>query len=275
MFSASARHLTSLVALSLIGSAPLAAQQPAYPAPLPSAVQQVGNCDLLASDTVRAVFLDITSTDRGDYVARFEIVEALAHEPISPHAKLNAMQVGETFSILLRNDVPGQPASIMQGLVALRPGQLAVMRLDRLFMLDPSDYGERLVCARFRPLNSSANQPAAGSEGGSQATATPNSVFKQNTSTIKYEVADDGSIREKQYINGEEIPPPELYHVDPAEESRESDTGSSSSDALPANILPEDESDVEPTTPTRLQTRRLTPSAGGNPVSISGSRAKL
>lgn len=271
MFSASAKHLTPLVALSLIGSAPLTAQQPEYPAPLPPTVQQVGNCDLLASDTVRAVFLDITSTAGGDYVARFEIVESLAHEQGSP-ARLKAMQVGETFSILLRSDIPGQPASIMESLVALRPGQLAILRLDRLFMLDPSDYGERLVCARFRPLNSSANQPAGGSEDASQATVPANSVFKQNTSTIRYEVGDDGSIREKQYINGEEIAPPELYHLDPAEEPSRTDAESSSSGALPATVLPEEDSGNEPPASKRHAPRRIPPAGSGTPVSISGSR---
>lgn len=237
----------------------------------PGVPQLTGNCDLLSSDTVRAVFHEITSNNTGDYIARFEVVELLAHQD-GTSAQTQPLQVGDTVDVLLRRDIPGQPAGILEDLVSMKQGQLALMRLDRLFMLDPQDYGERLVCARFRPLTDSANLPAGG-ESASTTGPTPSDRDKPSDSltqsrgkvTTKIEVNNDGSIRERIFVNGEEILPPEVQTIEPEKQSPRDDEGG----VTPSNVIPEEES--APSSRTLPQIPSLNTPVRGRAISISGS----
>ncbi len=288
--------LRALLTLALIAPGELAAQQDAVPslppvappasaggfatgpavgqASAPAGVPQLtGNCDLLSSDTVRAVFHEITSNDNRDYIARFEVVELLAHQN-GASAQPQPLQAGDTVDILLRRDIPGQPAGILEDLVAMKQGQLALMRLDRLFMLEPQDYGERLVCARFRPLTDSSNVPAGGESAApttppqaGDSAATGSLSQPRGKVTTKIEVGNDGSIRERIFVNGEEILPPEVQTLEPEEASPRSSSGG---DVVPSNVIPEEEGDTRPGS-ALLQPSRYPASYRGGSVSISGS----
>lgn len=287
--------LRALLALTLLAPGELAAQQDAVPSLPPSTPapaggfatgpavgqasastgvpQLTGNCDLLSSDTVRAVFHEITSNDNRDYIARFEVVELLAHQN-GTSAQPQPLQAGDTVDILLRRDIPGQPANILEDLVAMKQGQLALMRLDRLFMLDPQDYGERLVCARFRPLTDSSNVPAGGESAaptapvqGNDGAASGSLSQPRGKVTTKIEVGNDGSIHERIFVNGEEILPPEVQTIEPEEPSPRSSSGG---DVVPSNVLPEEESDTRPSSVQPQPSRYSTPYRGGS-VSISGN----
>lgn len=102
------------------------------------------NCDLMASNTVRAIFKgyrELTTQGMNQEspvttkVAIFEVLENLAYRQYVRYGdgELNA---GDTFSVTLDNQMPGQPAQIIDTIGQMNEGDEAVMKLDHLYLFD-------------------------------------------------------------------------------------------------------------------------------------------
>ena len=115
-----------------------------------------GNCDLLATNTVRATFKGlqdsaVTAPDgtlTNGRVAVFEVIENLAHRRQSRYGD-GAMQPGSTILVEMSRDLPGQPAEIVDTISKLEPGEETVMRMDHLFLYGEPNGSFVRPCARM------------------------------------------------------------------------------------------------------------------------------
>lgn len=270
---------------------PVQAEQPTAPAPAPAAQQ--GNCKLMASNTVRVIYRGVAESGWGAApAAHFVVIENLAHKSYAPEGD-GALAPGTLIGVELRRDIPGQPAGVVDAIMAMRPGEEALMRMDHLYMLDQATYGDLRVCGRFqaraaaaagqaatgaipyglnRPGASAPSHPAAPAY--PTATAVPQNTTRTTTGasgevSTKWEVDSQGHVRERIYVNGEEVPPPSLETTSPVPTHPESASGSTlaPSPAVPDRVIPEDasgddtvvETPAQPTAPVTPAPQAATP----------------
>ena len=107
-----------------------------------------GNCDLMASNTVRAVFRGIQQNQDGTQTAIFEVVQNLAHKRIVRYGD-GIMPVGMIFTVALDRNMPGQPASIVDEITLMQVGEEAVMMIDHLFLFDEPQGVNLRPCVRM------------------------------------------------------------------------------------------------------------------------------
>lgn len=114
-----------------------------------------GNCDLMASNTVRAVFRGIQQGADGAaaQVAVFEVVQNLAHQRVVRYGD-GMMPAGMIFTVMMDRNLPGQPSSVVDEIAQMQPGEEAVMKIDHLFMF------EEPQGINLRPCTRMARKPA-------------------------------------------------------------------------------------------------------------------
>ena len=136
----------------MTGMATAAPETPSVPA-VPSV--GAGNCDLMASNTVRAVFRGVQPADAQGttYVALFEVVQNLAHQRVVRYGD-GMMPVGMVFTVTLDKYMPGQPASVVDEIAMMQVGEEAVMKIDHLFLFDEPQG------LNIRPCTRIARKPA-------------------------------------------------------------------------------------------------------------------
>lgn len=137
---------------AMTGMATAAPETPSVPA-VPSV--GAGNCDLMASNTVRAVFRGVQPADAQGttYVALFEVVQNLAHQRVVRYGD-GMMPVGMVFTVTLDKYMPGQPASVVDEIAMMQVGEEAVMKIDHLFLFDEPQG------LNIRPCTRIARKPA-------------------------------------------------------------------------------------------------------------------
>lgn len=137
---------------AMTGMATAAPETPSVPA-VPSV--GAGNCDLMASNTVRAVFRGVQPADAQGttYVALFEVVQNLAHQRVVRYGD-GMMPVGMVFTVTLDKYMPGQPASVVDEIAMMQVGEEAVMKIDHLFLFNEPQG------LNIRPCTRIARKPA-------------------------------------------------------------------------------------------------------------------
>ncbi len=137
---------------AMTGMATAAPETPSVPA-VPSV--GAGNCDLMASNTVRAVFRGVQPADAQGttYVALFEVVQNLAHQRVVRYGD-GMMPVGMVFTVTLDKYMPGQPASVVDEIALMQVGEEAVMKIDHLFLFNEPQG------LNIRPCTRIARKPA-------------------------------------------------------------------------------------------------------------------
>lgn len=172
--------------LALAASTPSLFAEISVPTPATAALR--GNCDLLASNTVRATFVgmhDLTVQTINDdapstaQVAVFEVIDLLGYKKFN---RLGDGQLvsGTKFTISMSRELPGQPADIADTIAQMQPGEEAVMRIDHLYLMN-GPQGEPLrVCSRMArraaqpAVTATEQQPADGSAPSEAPSATNN-----------------------------------------------------------------------------------------------------
>ncbi len=151
--------LTSLLMLAAASPALLAdisVSTPVSPTPQTPA-RAMGNCDLLASNTVRATFLGVRALQMQSFdqaapttvhVAVFQVIDNLAYKRFVRYGD-GALKPGSCFTVAMSRDLPGQPASIVDTIAQMQPGEEAVMKIDHLYIFGDQEGKPLRPCSRM------------------------------------------------------------------------------------------------------------------------------
>ncbi len=143
-----------------------------------------GNCDLMATNTIRATFkgfkdvpapalnADSAATTQ---VALFEVIENLAHRRLVRYGD-GAMPAGMIFSVAMDKQMPGQPADIVDTISQMQVGEETVMRIDHLFLYGDPDGKFLRPCARMARRTAAPAPAAQDAAAGETVPALPTSV---------------------------------------------------------------------------------------------------
>lgn len=141
--------------LSALTVMPVAYAQNTHP--VPTAQSGKGNSDLMASNTVRAIFRGVQQITVHSYtnpqaqttqVAVFEVVANLAHRRYVRYGD-GLLAAGTIFTVSMDKNHPGQPSSIVDEISHMQVGEEAVMKIDHLFLFaDPEGQNIR-PCTRL------------------------------------------------------------------------------------------------------------------------------
>lgn len=175
------RFFRNTAVLALAVATPSLFAEISVPTPAVAAVR--GNCDLLASNTVRATFVGMhdlaVQTINDDapttaQVAVFEVIDLLGYKKYN---RLGDGQLvpGTKFTVAMSRELPGQPAEIVDTLAQMQPGEEAVLKIDHLYLMT-GPQGEPLrVCSRMARRAAqpavTTEQPAAPADGSAPADA--------------------------------------------------------------------------------------------------------
>lgn len=161
--------LTIAAALGALSSAAMADITPGQAIVPNMTAQMQGNCDLMASNTIRATFkgmreLPMQTLDESQpasaQVAEFEVIENLAHRRYVRYGD-GEMPAGMRFTVALDRELPGQPADIVDKVGQMKPGDEAVMKIDHLFLFAEPEGRNLRPCTRMavRPSSQQAVSP--------------------------------------------------------------------------------------------------------------------
>ena len=165
--------------MALVMSTPLLQAQVPTLRALPFGIvpaQSQGNCDLMASNTVRATFVGIRTlaVQRVDQpepsqvqVGVFQVIDNLAYRRFNRIGD-NQLTPGMQFTIAMNKQLPGQPAENVDTIAALQPGEEVVMRVDHLYLITGQEGESIRVCARLGRRN-----PGVPDSGNTAAAAAP------------------------------------------------------------------------------------------------------
>lgn len=197
--------------------------------------QPQGNCDLMASNTVRASFvglreLAVQRIDQAEpskvQVGVFHVIDNLAYRRFNRIGD-GRLTPGMQFTIGMNKELPGQPAENVDTIAALQPGEEVVMRVDHLYLITGQEGESLRVCARLARRNAAPQpqQPAAAPAPlpipGAQASPTgsvhmSSSSFSfstnsngqmQTVQTSRVYDPNTGEIKTRMLINGVEVDP--------------------------------------------------------------------
>lgn len=149
---------TAILTLAL--TAPLTADI-VNPAPIPNAAGMRGNCDLLASNTVRASFVGLrdmpVQTVEQDaptmvQVAVFEVIDSLGYRKYVRYGD-GQLTAGTRFTVAMNKELPGQPASVVDTISEMQPGEEAVLKIDHLYLLGGREGTPIRACSRMARRN--------------------------------------------------------------------------------------------------------------------------
>ncbi len=141
------------------------------PAAAPQTPTRVmGNCDLLASNTVQAAFLGVRAIQTQSFdqeapvtihVAVFRVVNNLAYKRYVRYGD-GSLKPGTCFTVSLVRDLPGQPANIADTIAQMQPGEEAIMKIDHLYIFGDQEGKPIRPCSRMaRRQGVAPQQPAA------------------------------------------------------------------------------------------------------------------
>ncbi len=216
---------------------------------IPTRVQ--GNCDLLASNTVRATFqgmrtmpvqtLDDETPGTMD-VAVFQVLENLAYRRYVRYGD-GRLAPGSRFTVAMSRELPGQPASVVDDIGQMTPGEEAVLKIDHLYLFGDQEGTPVRPCTRMArrqsvpaaPIAQPADEPASPKTedpqqevlplvqpGGASASGSGSSysrsisrTFSANGGNVKTESVEviseklPGSteVKTRMFINGKEVDP--------------------------------------------------------------------
>lgn len=234
--------LGSVMALAM-SSSMLQAQVPslrALPVNLVPAQAQ-GNCDLMASNTVRASFvglrnLSVQRVDQAEpslvQVGVFQVIDNLAYRRFNRIGD-GELTSGMQFTIAMNKELPGQPAENVDTIAELLPGEEVVMRVDHLYLITGQEGESIRVCARLGRRNPAVpQQPAAAQPqspaplpipGAAQSSAMGHSHVQMSSSSFSFSTGSNGQmqtvqtsrvydpntgqIKTRMLINGVEVDP--------------------------------------------------------------------
>ncbi len=117
----------------------------------------MGNCDLLASNTVRASFLGVRAiqtqsfdqtTPTTVHVAVFQVLENLAYKRLVRYGD-GSLKPGACFTVAMTRDLPGQPANIADTIAQMQPGEEAIMKIDHLYIFGDQEGKPIRPCSRM------------------------------------------------------------------------------------------------------------------------------
>ncbi len=178
---------TAILALAL--TSPMSADIVA-PAPTPNAAGMRGNCDLLASNTVRASFVGLrdmpVQTVEQDaptmvQVAVFEVIDSLGYRKYVRYGD-GQLTAGTRFTVAMNKELPGQPTSVVDTISQMQPGEEAVLKIDHLYLLGGREGTPIRACSRMARRNAqpmvTTGEPQMPTDGNTQQTepALPTSV---------------------------------------------------------------------------------------------------
>lgn len=176
---------TAILAFAL--TAPLSADI-VNPAPVPNAAGMRGNCDLLASNTVRASFVGLrdmpVQTVEQDaptmvQVAVFEVIDSLGYRKYVRYGD-GQLTAGTRFTVAMNKELPGQPASIVDTISQMQPGEEAVLKIDHLYLLGGREGTPIRACSRMARRNAqpmvTPGETPADANAQTSAPALPTSV---------------------------------------------------------------------------------------------------
>lgn len=176
--------LSSIVALAVFATtaqADINSGLGAY-APQPGGIR--GNCDLMATNTVRATFKGLKDVPASGLeadsaatakVALFEVIENLAHRRLVRYGD-GAMPAGMIFTVAMDKQMPGQPADIVDTISQMQEGEETVMRIDHLFLYGDPDGKFLRPCARMARRTATPAPVTQDEASGEPAPALPTSV---------------------------------------------------------------------------------------------------
>lgn len=166
------RTLLTTAAVALLSPVVQADINAGMPAVPNMTAQMRGNCDLLASNTVRATFKglrDLTKPTLSDAiqptvtrVAVFEVIEPLAYRRYGRYGN-NRMRTGSLFAVEMSKEVLGQPAAVVDTISQMQPGDEAVIKIDHLYIFDEAENRSVNPCTRIARKVTAPATPAASS----------------------------------------------------------------------------------------------------------------
>ena len=170
---------SALAAVAFVSTA--AADINAGQPPVPNMPSRAwGNCDLMASNTVRAHFLglkdipvptlDGQAQPASAQVAIFEVVENLAYRKYVRYGD-GQLKQGARFTVAMDRTLPGQPASVVDAISKMKPGDEAAMKVDHLFLFGENENKSIRPCTRIALREANVTPPENQSTA-SQSTAS-------------------------------------------------------------------------------------------------------
>ena len=209
--------------------------------------QARGNCDMMASNTVRASFvglreLAVQRIDQAEptavQVGVFSVIDNLAYRRYNRIGD-GQLTPGMQFTIAMNRALPGQPAENVDTIAELQPGEEVVMRVDHLYLITGQEGESIRVCARLARRNAAASTapaaPAAApaplpipntqqaangmqftSSSSSFSFSTSGSGQMQSIQTSRYYDSTTGEIKTRMLINGVEVDPETRQPLAPA-----------------------------------------------------------
>lgn len=233
--------LTALLTLA-VAMPSLADIRISFPAAAAPGSSLQGNCELFASNTVRATYQgqhDMTVPAPSEFdavvtarVAVFEVVENLAYQRFVRYGD-GRLQPGTRFTVTMNRELPGQPAAVVDTIEQMQQGDEAVMRIDHLYMMgDPTGYPVR-ACSRMAlrktpapqqpadaaqqsdpsvpttvaPLAAPADQGSRTFNGQAVSVSMNGNGQMQTVRTVSHYDSATGQMVTRMYINGVEVDP--------------------------------------------------------------------
>ena len=156
----------STIVMAVLAMVPVTSAQAPSAAPAAQTTGR-GNSDLLASNTVRAVFRGMQEvavsrfTNPQSYstqVAVFEVVENLAHRRLVRYGD-GLLQAGTIITVSMDRNQPGQPSSVVDEIAQMQVGEEAVMKIDHLFLFAEPEGINIRPCTRLARKPAGAGKP--------------------------------------------------------------------------------------------------------------------
>ncbi len=192
----------------------------------PSRVQ--GNCDLLASNTVRASFIGLRDVLSQSYdqaspvvsqVAVFQVIENLGYRRLVRYGD-GQLKPGAHFTVAMNRELPGQPASIVDTITLMQPGEEALLKIDHLYLFGDMESKPIRPCSRMARRGAAATPAAQPQQAQPTAPTVQMSARSRQVSvsvngngetetceviTEKHPGSDE--VKTRMFINGKEVDP--------------------------------------------------------------------
>lgn len=236
------------------------------PAPraLANAAAMQGNCDLLASNTVRATFqglrdMPVQTLDQDSpttaQVAVFEVIENLAYRKYVRYGD-GQLVPGTRFTVAMSRVLPGQPASVVDTIAQMQPGEESVMRIDHLYLMGGQEGTPIRACSRMasrKAVNAAQDTaasdvpttaaPLTSGNGGMQNSYRRESVSMhmdangnvQTARTVSEYDPATGKVNTRMFINDQEVDPQTRQPLAPASAAQPASAAAPVSAAAPAS----------------------------------------
>ncbi len=225
--------LTTLLLLAASGPALFAditVGPPASPAPqVPT--RTMGNCDLLASNTVRATFVGLRNIQTQSFdqeapttaqVAVFQVIDNLAYRRLVRYGD-GRLLPGTNFAVAMDRELPGQPATVVDTISRMQPGEEAALRMDHLYLFGDAEGKSIRPCARIaRKQDAATQQPvdaaqpvaprplvsgySAGRSRQFSVSVNPDGST-QSVEVISEKLPGSDEVKTRMFINGQEVDP--------------------------------------------------------------------